>query len=374
MNDAIEGLQRRAAADSRVIGLAGGLPSVSQFPRAALARAFLGALTRPEAPGLQYGWPEGSASLRRRIAERLRARGAEVSENDVIVTSGAQQAIAIAVDLLCQRGDRIAVAPATYPAALELFRRRGLCPVLGSSGARAVYALPAVGNPDGRALSGHERRRLLASDVPIIEDDAYAELRWTGVPAPLLAAARAKVFHVGTFSKTLCPGLRVGWLVPPAKFRKRAVRLKQAGDLQAGSLAQEIVDSYLAATDFDHHLRRLRRFYRLRAHRMAASLKRHLPGWRFDEPDGGFALWVFPDVSIPERLLLAAAIDGGVSFDPGSMFRPDGAGQPLALRLCYSTLPAPQIEEGVRRLARAVRKLVPQGRYAGRPTATASAG
>src|SRR5262249_26260443 len=162
-------------------------------------------------------WPEGRAELREWIAARLCARGADVGPDDVIVTSGAQQAIAIAAQLALERGDEVGVDAETYPAALDLFRTRGGRPRARWGGATPLfYAMPAIGNPRSRPMGPTARGALLLGALQIIEDDAYAELRFDGrTPRPLLADGRARVWHVGSFSKTLCPGLRVGWLVPP---------------------------------------------------------------------------------------------------------------------------------------------------------------
>ena len=208
---------------------------------------------------------------------------------------------------------------------------------------RARYAMPAVDNPRGLTLPVQDRPALLADGAMVIEDDAYAELRFDGpAPPPLLAEAPNRVLHVGTFSKTLCPGLRIGWLVVPRRLRRRALRIKQGRDLQANSLGQAILEDYLAgsdggrAVDFDARLARLRRFYRVRATRLARALRQHLPDWRFDVPVGGFAIWIEAPangrggapVSVDEKTLLRAALAEGVMFDPGSMFRPDGAATP----------------------------------------------
>lgn len=262
----------------------------------------------------------------------------------------------------------------TYPAALDLFATRKLKAVSADSpaaarGPSAIYCMPAVGNPRGRALTADQRRALLRSRLPIIEDDAYADLRFDGPPAPpLLAQAPARVLHVGTFSKTLCPGLRVGYLVVPARLRARALRLKHGGDLQPVSLSQEIVDHYLAAVDFDQRLIKLRRFYRRRSLRLLRALQRHLPRWRHHEPEGGFAVWVETDDQVDEVAFLERALDSGVSFDPGSMFRPDRSPSPTALRLAFSLVEEDQLEVGVRRLARAWarRRPIRRGPGAGR--------
>jgi 2-aminoadipate transaminase len=221
--------------------------------------------------------------------------------------------------------------------------------------------MPAVSNPSGFSLAEETRRELLASGLPIIEDDAYGDLRFGGPGArPLYAEAPDRVFFVGTFSKTLAPGLRVGWLVPPESRHEEALRAKRDADLQANGLGQAIVERYLREDDYLRRLEGLRKFYRRRAKRLAAAVRRELPGWRFRFPEGGFALWLEPDEpDCPggEIGFLQAAVEEGVSFDPGSGFRPDRAAQPLALRLCFSALDPGDLDEGARRLARAWRRL-----------------
>lgn len=357
---------RVAAADPRVVGLAGGLPAEAQFPKRALALAFLRAVRRAGAPALQYGWAEGSDRLRGFVAGRLRARGAAVDPDDVIITSGAQQAIAIALELTARPGDAVGVGAETYPAALESIRARGLTAVARWDGTRVRYTMPAVHNPTGRALDAAERDALLGTRGAIIEDDAYAELRFDGqLPPPLLAEAPDRVLHVGTLSKTLSPGLRIGWLVVPRRLRVRAVDLKQGSDLQASSLGQAIAEAYLLGdgdlpgVDWEARLIRLRRFYRRRAALLARALRTHLPDWRFTAPEGGFAIWAqAPDGQrAPDELrLLRAAVAAGVSFDPGSTFRADRAAHPLAMRLCFSAAPVASFAVGARRLAEVWRR------------------
>ncbi|WP_129344227.1 PLP-dependent aminotransferase family protein [Sorangium cellulosum] len=348
-----EELKRRAARTPGLISFAGGLPAPGEFPRAKLSAAFVRALQAPSCPALQYGWPEGDEDLRSWIAGRLRRRGAQVARDDIIVTSGAQQAISLATQVVGGAGATLGIEPETYPGALDLFRALGTTVVDDGGHADAHYLMPAVSNPRGRRLSPHGRSRVLSTLRPIIEDDAYADLCFDSVaPRPLLAEAPDRVFHVGTFSKTLCPGLRVGWLVPPRSLRNDVLKLKQAADLQAASLPQAILEDYLRNEDFDQRLVRLREFYARRAARMDQALRRHLPGWRFEPPAGGFAIWVEPDGEPNEAFFLAAAIEHGVAFDPGSPFRASGAIRPFALRLCFSSVSCDEeLDEGVRRLA-----------------------
>lgn len=356
MKEKLDRLLREHATAPHVVALSGGLPANAQFPRQELTASFLRVVQDPAA--LQYGWPEGLDRLREQIARRLRGRGADVSADDVLVTNGAQQAIGIALQLLCRPGDAIAVAPQTYPSALDLFRSAGVVPV-ASPTPRVAYVMPAVGNPTGQPLAAAARQELLdRADRLFIEDDAYADLSFAGPPAaPLLAQARARTLHVGTMSKILCPGLRVGWLVVPRRYRLRARRLKQSSDLQAGGLAQAVVCDFLDHDDLERRLRRLRRFYRNRARHLLRALDLHAPFWRFTVPAGGFSVWVETDADAPEDELLSQALAHGVSFDPGSSFRPDEATSPLAFRLCYSTADPARFGEGVRRLVEAWRKV-----------------
>ncbi len=348
----IERLQRRASAENDVIGLGGGLPANELFPRTKLSRAFLAVLERPNGDGLQYGWPEGSRGLRAWIAARMRDRCVPISEDDVIVTSGAQQALAIATEVLRRRGRRFEVDEASYPAALDLFRARGVR-VTAEHGDDVVasYVMPGVTNPRGHGLSETRRSELLSRGAAIIADEAYAELRFDGaLERPLLADARDRTWHIGTFSKTLCPGLRVGYVIPPPADRPAALDVKHELDLQAPGLAQAILEEFLACDEFDERLARARRYYRRRAQRFHALLTRAFPSFRVREPEGGFCLYVETDEEGDDAGLLALATEHGVSFDPGSLFRHDAASSPIAMRVCFSSAALPQLELAVTRL------------------------
>lgn len=354
MDDEIDALTRRSAGDASVIALGGGLPAVETFPRAKLAAAFARSI-RDDDSALQYGWPEGRERLRDAIAKRLRARGADVTREDVIVTSGAQQAIAIAASLCCGANDLVYAGEESYPAALDLFRMRSLVPTSRLDGASAIYVMPAISNPRGRTLSPTDRAALLERDLPIIEDDAYADVCFDPpVPAPMLAHARDRVFHVGSFSKTLAPGLRVGYLVAPRDRVEEVQARKHAQDLQANSLAQTIVEHYLEDGDFDAHLERLRGFYARRARCLGAALRTYVPGVRFEAPVGGFSIWVETSLPGDEAELLARGIEHGVSFDPGRSFSVERRRSEITMRLSFSQSSEGEIEEGARRLARAL--------------------
>jgi 2-aminoadipate transaminase len=213
-----------------------------------------------------------------------------------------------------------------------------------------------VSNPHGVDLVTPRRAALLASGAPMIVDEAYVDLRFDGqVPRPLVADAPDRVWHVGTFSKVVSPGLRVGWLVAPRHLRDRLVEAKQAADLQTGSLAQVTIARLLATIDYDDLVDRARNLYAARAEAMVAALRRHAPSWRFAEPEGGFSLWVETDLEGDDVVVLEAAVAAGVSVDPGRMFRPGGEAGPVAFRISFSHAPIATLDEGVRRLVRAAR-------------------
>jgi 2-aminoadipate transaminase len=352
LDSRIDRLQRRCVAEPGVLSLAGGLPAAETFPMAALASA----LERAGPDAMQYDWPEGREALRNFVAARLQRRGANVEPDQVLITSGAQQALDIAVQIGCRHTRGIRVPRACYPGALELFTARGLRLVNEDAVADASYVMPLVENPTGVAPERQALDAVLEGDGYIIEDDAYGELRFDGrTPPPLLASAPERVFYVGTFSKTLCPGLRVGWLVTPRRFRRAARRTKRVSDLQANSLAQCIVERYLAEHDFEERLSYLRSFYAQRAEALVRALRRRLPSVSFLEPEGGFSVWAVTEERGDDVELLAAALRHGVSFDPGRDFRPSGESEPIAFRLAFSSLPPERMNEAVTRLARTFR-------------------
>jgi 2-aminoadipate transaminase len=342
MDPRVTELQKQAAARPDVIGLAGGLPADELLPRAALART-LGDVTASREDALQYGWAEGTEQLRRWIAGRLAARGAVIDPEHIIVTAGAQQALSITAHLL---GGTIAVGDATYAAAIDAFTRAGAQVACDSGTAR--YVIHGVSNPHGVELV--DRGALLAEPGPLIVDEAYAELRFDGAtPRPLLADARDRVWHVGTISKTIAPGLRVGWLIPPAAHHGAALELKSAADLQTSSLSQAALARLLATTDYDALVARARAAYAERAWALADALHHFAPSLQFCEPEGGFSLWIETNRPGDDIALLRRMLDAGVMVDPGSAFCP-APRETIALRASYSNAAPPRLAEAARRL------------------------
>lgn len=352
MDPRITELQKRAAASADVIGLAGGLPADELMPRAELARV-LAEVTANKDGALQYGWPEGEQTLRAWIARRLVTRGADVDPERVIITSGAQQALSMVG--AAHRAERIAVGAETYPAAISAFRQAGARIVLDGE-VTTSYVMPGVCNPLGIDRVEPARARWLAQPGLIV-DEAYSELRFDGrLARPLIADAPARVWHIGTFSKTVTPGLRVGWLIPPVRDHEAVLDIKSALDLQTASLTQLAMHRLVQILDYDALVVRARAFYRVRAACLADALRHHVPGIRFTEPEGGFSIWIETDETGDDVALLEHAVAAGVCVDPGSSFRPRGTTGPVAMRASFSSTGPEKLIEGARRLGTAIER------------------
>ena len=341
MDPQITQLQKEAAERADVIGLAGGLPADELLPRDEVGRAFA-EVTASRDDALQYGWPEGTEQVRGWIVARLAARGATIDPDRVIITAGAQQALSIAGTLLAGRS--IAVGDATYPGALDAFRRAGAVPEPHAGD--VAYVMSGVANPIGRALPIEPAPRI------IIADEAYTELRFDGrTPRPLVADAPG-TWHVGTISKTLAPGLRVGWLIPPAEHHAEALEIKAATDLQTASITQAALGRMLQSLDYDGLVARARAEYARRADALVAALRAHVQV-TFEEPEGGFSIWATTDLAGDELAFLRTALAEGVMVDPGSLFQVT-PGETIAMRLSFSNAPPERIDEAARRLGRAL--------------------
>lgn len=356
----LDAIVREGAADSSVIMLGGGMPATELFPRGSLTRAFRAAMDDPTAAALQYDWPEGRIGLRKWVAARLRRRGADVDHNAVILTAGAQQGIALACQFLVRPGARVRVSVESYPAALELFRQREAVLALGKEPADCAYVMDGIDNPHGSAPDPDARASLIREGLPLIVDEAYAELDFESrIRRPLLADARDRVWHVGSVSKTLSPGLRTGWLVPPPDLVERVRRAKFTSDLQSSTMSQLLVERFLTIEDYDAHLVRARDLYARRAGVLSTAVRRYLPEWRFSEPAGGFAIFLKTDHvaehPTADEEWLRTATGHGVAFDPGALFQARPGSGTLAMRLCFSAADDEHLIAGVKRLRTAWR-------------------
>jgi 2-aminoadipate transaminase len=340
------------------------LPDPKLFPKRELGQALELVLGRQADAALQYGWPEGAEELREQVAQGLRARGAAVDATRIVITSGAQQAILLALAAVPKKGS-VAVDAESYPGALDAFRAARAELVSPGERADLYYVMPSVSNPRGQRMSDAERKSLLERAsrhrAYVLEDDAYDGTCFSGKSArPLLADLPERVFQIGSFSKTLCPGLRLGWLVPPPRLARSVLRRKRNQDLQANGLAQALLVEYLRRGRFEALKERARARYRRKARQLMASVRRHLPEFAFEPPIGGFSIWLESQLEHDSEELLAAAIRRGAAFDPGSMFSASRR-RKLAIRLCYSTVPEADTDEGVARIAQAIKDVAVTG-------------
>jgi DNA-binding transcriptional MocR family regulator len=363
-----------------VISFAGGLPAPELFDVEGLRAAFDQVLTGPAARRtLQYAPTEGNAELRALVAERMTRRGLPTTGADLLVTTGSQQALTLVATALLDPGAVVVVEEPTYLAALQSFQLIGarIVPVAGDEDGidpvalaevlererpTLIYLVPTFANPTGRTLSASRRTVVAelaaAHGVWVVEDDPYGELRYRGETlAPLAAepAAGSRVIHLGSFSKTGAPGLRLGWLRAPASLLPALVIAKQVADLHTSTVDQAAAASWIGATDLDAHVRRLREVYGLRRDAMLSALPGTLPaGSTWSNPDGGMFVWTRLPAVADTASLLPLALERDVAFVPGAAFF---AGDPdrSTLRLSFTTHTPEEISEGMRRLGTVLR-------------------
>lgn len=365
-------------AREEVISFAGGLPAPELFDVAGLRAAFAEALSdRHAGRALQYSTTEGHAPLRVALAARMEGRGLPTDPEDVLVTTGSQQALGLAASALLDPGDVVLVEDPSYLAALQSFALAGarLVPVpSGPDGPdpdavralvlehrpKLLYVVPTFQNPTGRTISAAGRAALaaLAGELGLwlLEDDPYGELRYDGQPLPSLGSfpgAEDRTIAVSSLSKVLAPGLRIGWLRAPEGLKRALTIAKQAGDLHTSTVDQMAAATVLAA-GMEAHLERLRATYRARRDALLEGLPGVLPaGSTWNEPDGGMFVWArLPDGS-DAAALLVRALARDVAFVPGAPFYA-GPADPVTLRLSFTTHGPEEIAEGLRRLAGAV--------------------
>ncbi len=375
-----------------IISFGGGLPAPDVFPVERFEQACHKVLADHGAMALQYGTTEGYQPLREMIAENMARYGIVASADNVLITSGSQQALDLIGKLLINRGDRILVEAPTYLGALQAFNVYGAqyvsVPVDNDglisdrvdeslrSGPKFMYVLPNFQNPSGVTLSeGRRHQLILLADkygIPIVEDDPYGQLRYEGEHiAPLVVLDRenlqrdngftlGNVIYLSTFSKTLAPGSRLAWMVAPEDVIAKLVQLKQAADLHTSTFNQYV--AYEVARDgfLDQHVRLIRRVYRERRDAMLESLKDFFPQEvTWTHPQGGLFLWVtLPDGTDSEALFHSALAEN-VAFVAGDCFYANNGHEGSRhMRLNFSHSRPELIREGIRRLSLAVKRQI----------------
>lgn len=368
-----------------ITSFAGGIPDPALFPLAEIEAAYSsvlgdGALARS---ALQYSVSEGYLPLREWIVAHMASLGVACTPDNIMITCGSQQALEFLGRLLISPGDTVLATAPTYLGALQAFSAYEPCydelrpesgnrtPQSYAQAARAkggavkfIYLVPDFANPTGATLPLAARERVLdlatELDVPVIEDSAYAQLRFAGEPVPCILARdmaragdidRTRTIYCGTFSKTLAPGLRVGWIVASRPLIRRLVLVKQASDLNSAAINQMVMHR-VAERCYARQVAASREAYRVRASAMLAALEKHMPaGVSWTKPEGGLFVWVTLPEGVDGAALLQRAIaEANVAFVPGGAFFFDGRGR-NTLRLSFSLPDPATIDAGIAKIA-----------------------
>jgi 2-aminoadipate transaminase len=356
-----------------VVSLAGGMPYVQALPTEHVIEIVESVLTERADVALQYGAGQGSPLLRERLAMLMAEEATPADPEDLVVTTGAQQALDLIGKVLIDPGDLIAVEAPAYVGALSAFSAyepRFLQIDLDDDGMiveqleeallrgerpKFVYTVPNFHNPAGVTMSGPRRESLVGlcreAHIPIVEDNPYGLLRFEGGPEPTLRSLDPhNVIYLGTVSKVFAPGVRVGWAVAEPGVLQRLVLAKEAADLCGSQLTMLITERYFAGERWRRNLQHLVEIYRSRRDAMLFALSERFPAdAAWTRPVGGFYVWVTLPEYFDTQALLAAAVERKVAYVPGTAFYPDGRGhQQMRLSFCYP--PEDRIAEGVRRL------------------------
>ncbi|MDW8327033.1 MAG: PLP-dependent aminotransferase family protein [Anaerolineales bacterium] len=378
-----------------MISFAGGLPAPELFPLPEFQAACQTVLKEKGGAALQYSTTEGYLPLRELIARHVNRYGIKATPDNVLITAGSQQALDLIAKLLINPGDRVLVEAPTYLGALQAFNvfgaeyvsvptdedglRTDLLEDALRSGPKFMYILPNFQNPGGMTMTLERREALVAlSDkygIPIVEDDPYGQLRYEGEHLPPLVQldrttkgikaddgyTLGNVIYLSTFSKTLAPGLRLGWIIAPSDVIAKLVQLKQGADLHTGTFVQMVAYEVARGGFLDEHVRKIREVYRARRDVMLEALAAEFPAEvTWTRPAGGLFLWMRLPLGMNSHALLQAALAQNVAFVPGdAFFTPDVPPKEALryLRLNFSNMKPEQIREGIRRLAAAYRTL-----------------
>lgn len=366
----------RMLSEPDLLSFAGGLPSPEFYPEESFQQITSDVLRHQGTKLLQWCPVDGYPPLRSWIAERV---GCE--PDSVLISSGSTQALHLISQAFVEPGDTVVVEAPTYSGALRAFRTAGarivsipcgpegidvdrLEATLGRVRAKLLYVVPTYHNPTGSLLSTEKRRRLLAvcaqHGLPVVEDDAYATLRYDGPHVPTLRSLddHELVLYVSTFSKAIFPGLRVGWLAAPPELVRRLSALRNVIDLFTNSIAQGSLYEFCKRGLLEAHIQRVRPLYAERRDAMAAALRRYCPSLQFEVPHGGLFIWAQLPAGIDSRRLLEEAVELGIGFMVGSLFFAEEGGRDR-IRLCFACHSPEMIAAGIRKLGLALKQVRP---------------
>jgi 2-aminoadipate transaminase len=361
-----------------IISLAGGLPSPDSFPVEAMREATTRVLRDTPREALQYAASEGYAPLREWVAEHMAGHGVAVNADQVLITTGSQQGLDLVGKVLVDPGSHVAVEAPTYLGALQAFAPYepevvvvpcdddGPLPdalqiaVGAGKRSRFLYMLPNFQNPSGRCMSESRRAALVeaarAMRLPIVEDNPYGDLWFDAAPpAPLASRWAEGTVYLGSFSKVLAPGLRLGYVIAPPELCPKLLQAKQAADLHTPGFNQRVVHEVIRNGFLSEHVPTIRARYKAQRDAMRAALEAHMPGGcHWNVPTGGMFFWLTLPAGTDATALLPKAVELGMAYVPGAAFYAD-APQHNTLRLSFVTVPPDQITRGIELLAQALK-------------------
>ena len=360
-----------------VVSLAGGMPYVAALPQELLAKAYHDLMAKKGNLAIQYGGGQGDLVLRDQIRELMALEGIQSSVEDLVITTGSQHGLDLLSGLFLDKGDVVVAEGPSYVGALGIFRHYeadvehvytdhdGMSPEalqetitrLKAQGRKIkfLYLVPNFANPSGVTLSAERRPRILEfckrEHILIIEDNPYGLLYFDKpVPDALRAVEEDGVVYLGSFSKILAPGFRVGYVLAPPAIRDKMVLAQESALLCPSSFTQMMISEYLANADWKGQIDTFRGVYKERKDAALAAMHEYLPGLHTTRPDGGFYLWVTLPDGVDSKAMLPLAVKELVAYTPGTAFYGDGTGQ-NKLRVCYSYPTPENIKVGIKRLA-----------------------
>lgn len=366
---------------SQLISFASGIGDANMFPAEEFRKVLQTVMRRDGIAALDYGERSGYGLLRESICHILASQGLHTQPENILITAGSQQALSLVSQLLLNPGDVILVERPTYSGALDLFRTlgfkvvgipvdgqgmqvEGLETLLQQYHPKLIYTIPNFHNPTGTCLNGARRRQLLVLanryNIPILEDDFVGDLRYEGRTQPALKALDPGgcVIYISTFSKMLMPGLRVGFLAAEGPVYESLVNFKHVTDLATSTLIEHALEAYVTVGRYQAHLHRSCQIFRKRRDMMVLAIQRYLPASvHFDVPQGGLFIWLQLPKNLTSEALLPLAWEEGVDFAPGRPFFPDEMESSTWLRLNFVAQVSGEIEEGIKRLGKAIKRL-----------------
>lgn len=363
-----------------IISFAGGMPAPELFPIEGLKKAAMKVLEEDGKGALQYGPTEGYIPLKNIIAnERMKPAGVNADQKEILITNGSQQGLDFSGRIFLNKDDVVICESPSYLGAINAFRAympkfveismdddgmiiEELEKALESNpNAKFIYTIPDFQNPTGKTLSVDRRKRMVELaekyNVPIIEDNPYGELRYEGERLPAIKSFDTKgiVIYLGTFSKTFCPGMRLGWICADSSIISKYVLVKQGADLQPSSISQREAAVFMEMNNLDEHIKKIKEVYKKRRDVMMETMKNELPDYcKFTYPEGGLFTWVTLPEEYSAREILNKALEAKVAFVVGGSFFPNG-GHENTMRLNYSYMSEDKIVEGIKRLGKVLK-------------------